>query len=100
MNESQPRDFPVDYRSTVFCFLMGSALSFPCGFAWATTARPFTPPEWIEPFYLTTAIASFLLLPFWSVFALRSLPQLRRIGFTTFAALLLFFVVGLLFPAL
>ncbi len=91
---------PLNYRTAVFCFLMGAALSFPFGFVLAVTARPFTPPEWVGPFYISTALASFFLLPFWSAFALRSLPVLRRIGFTTFGALLIFFLVGLLFPAL
>jgi len=92
--------FPINYRTLVFCFLMGSVLSFPCGLIWNATARPFIPPSWTIPYYFATVAGSLLLLPFWSGFALRGIPLLQRIGIRTFVVMLVFVVFGLLFPAL
>jgi len=93
--------FPLNYRTIVFCFLMGSVLSFPCGMIWEATARPFNPPSWTNPYYFTTVIGSFVILPFWSAYALRGVPLLQLIGVSTSVVLILSFILsGLLFPAL
>jgi len=87
---------PLNFRTGVFCFLMGSLLSIPIGLL------PITPVFWQLPenlygiyYYVTSA--SFCVLPLWSVFAVRRYPPLPEIGGFTF---LIFLLCGLLFPAI
>ena len=93
-------EVPLNFRTIAFCFFMGSVLSVPFGLLLVITARPFEPPEWIEPFYWSAVLTSFALLPLWSHFVLRGQPLLRRMGLTTFLLLLILWIVGSLFPAL
>ena len=99
MKNTSP-SFPLNFRTAVFCFLMGAVLSFPCGMIWEATARPFNPPLWTIPYYLGTVFSSFVILPFWSVYALRGVPVLRFIGFwTPVGLILLASIASCLFPA-
>ncbi len=93
-------EVPRDFRTFILSFLVGSVLSFPIGFVFAFTIRPFEPPTWVEPIYFGVVIPSFVLLPLWSHFALRRQPILRRLGLTTFLLGLFIFILGSLFPAL
>ncbi len=90
---------PCDSRTLVFAFFMGSVLSCPCGYAFALTGLRLELPEWTEPLYAATVVISLVLLPIWSVSALRNQPILRRIGLATFHfSLIAWILVSLLFP--
>lgn len=93
-------DVPFDFRTLALSFFIGSLFSFPIGAVFALTIRPFEPPEWTAPLYFGAVIVSFVVLPFWSHFAFRQQPILRRLGLATFQLALFLFVLGLLFPAL
>jgi hypothetical protein len=93
-------EFPSDVRTMLFCFFVGSLLSVPCGLLIVVRWELFQPPLWTAPIYCTAIIASLLVLPFWSVFALREQPFLRRFGLTTSVIAFTLVVLGLLFPAL
>jgi len=94
-------EIPCDSRTLAFAFFTGSVLSWPFGYAFALTGLRFEPPEWIEPLYAGTALISFILLPIWSVSALRNQPLLRRIGLATFhISLIVSILLGLLFPVI
>ena len=94
-------EVPFTFRTMAFAFLCGSILSFPVGLIFAHTTRPFQPPEWTEPIYLTSFLGSLAILPFWSHFALHSQPLLRRLGLRFgLLSIIGFILSGLLFPAL
>jgi uncharacterized membrane protein YecN with MAPEG domain len=79
---------------------MGSSLSLPFGIFLKTQVFEFGAPDWMVPYYMGATFLSAIILPFWSAFALRSLPKLRRAGMFTFWMLFLLFLCGLLFPAI
>lgn len=93
-------EFPLNLRTILFCFFVGSLLSVPCGLLLVIRWELFAPPLWTAPIYCTAVIASLLALPFWSVFALREQPFLRGIGLTISAIAVALVVLSLLFPAL
>lgn len=93
-------EFPLNLRTILFCFFVGSLLSVPCGLLIVVKWELYEPPLWTAPIYCTAVIASLLVLPFWSAFALRDQPFLRRIGLTTSVLAFALVVLGLLFPAL
>ena len=93
-------EVPADPRTFVLAFLSGAVLSVPIGMIFALTARPFMPPKWVEPIYLGVVLGAFVLLPFWSHFALKREPLLRSLGLGTFQVALIYLMIGLLlFPA-
>ena len=93
---------PLDFRTLVFAFLMGSVLSVPFGYALVNLElRPFDPPAWTEPLYVGTVMVAFCLLPIWSLIFLGKQPLLRSMGLNTFGfVFILFIVYGLLCPAI
>lgn len=86
----------ADFRTFMLAFLAGAVLSVPVGLVLALTVRSFEPPKWMEPIYLSVVFVAFVLLPFWSHFALKREPLLRRLGLDTFQVALLCLVLGLL----
>src|SRR5258708_622077 len=76
-------EFPLNLRTMLFCFFVGSLLSVPCGLLVVVRWELFQPPVWIAPIYGTAVLASFLVLPFWSAFALGEQLFLRCFGLTT-----------------
>ena len=93
-------EFSLNLRTLLFCFFVGSLLSVPCGLLIVVRWEIFAAPLWTAPIYCTAVIASFFVLPFWSAFALREQPFLRRIGIATSVVAFTLVVLGLLFPAL
>lgn len=95
MKGSAKKPIPLNWRTVVFCFLMGSVLSVPIG-GIPSRFILWEPPEYLYDYYEWTVVGSFLLLPFWSI-AVRPYPPLMTIGVVTFVGALL---LGSLFPAL
>lgn len=93
-------EFPINLRTLLFCFFVGSLLSVPCGLLVVVRWELFEPPLWTAPIYCTAVITSLFVLPFWSAFALREQPFLRCIGLTTSVIAFTLVLLGLLFPAL
>jgi hypothetical protein len=87
---------PFNFRTGVFSFLMGSVFSVPVGLL-PTRHLLFEPPESLTHLYPFVVTASFLLLPFWCVFAVRQYSPLPAFGTITF---ILGILAGLLFPAI
>jgi hypothetical protein len=87
---------PTNAKNIAFCFFEGSVLSVPFGMAFSKI-RPFTPPEWTEPLYISIVLFSALALFIWSLMSFRDQPFLACIGLITS---LCFVGAGLLFPAL
>lgn len=86
---------PLNFRTGMFCFLMGTALSLPVGFL-PTKILFFEIPLVLMNLYQGAAVACFLILPFWSYFAVRKYSPLPTLGLITFV---FFILCGLLFPA-
>ena len=93
-------EFPLNGRTLLFCFFMGSVLSIPVGLLLVVRWELVEPPLWTAPFYSISALGSGVTLPFWSAFALRDQPLLRRMGMTTGVLFFVAIVLGLLFPRL
>ena len=93
-------EIPLNFRTLFFCFLVGSLLSVPCGFLVVVQWELYEPPLWTAPIYCMVILLSLVVLPFWSVFALRDQPMLRRIGQVVSVAAFTLFALCLLFPAL
>jgi len=87
---------PLNCRTAIFCFLIGSVFSAPVGLV-PTKYLLFEPPESLTRLYPPVVIASFLLLPFWCAFAVRQYSPLPALGTITFVVGIL---AGLLFPAI
>ncbi len=80
---------PFNVRTLGFAFLSGSICSLPVGVLFALVWRPFIPSETVGGFYRITVAGAFLLLPFWSYFALRSQPILQDLGRNIFLLILI-----------
>jgi len=93
-DDLNPR-IPLNFRTVIFCFLMGTVLSTVVGMM--DFPRPFETPDSWWRVYSFLGIGSFVLLPIWSFFVLRRYKPLAMIDGITFAILVL---IGLLFPAL
>lgn len=92
---------PVNLRTMAFAFFAGAILSLPVGAILANTVRPFEPPEWTAPIFWSSFLGSLALLPFWSYYALRDQPLLRRIGLRfSLLSVLGCVLSGFLMPAL
>jgi hypothetical protein len=89
-------NIPLNFRTGVFCFLMGSVCSVPISF-FPTRPLLIELPESILQLYPPLVISSFILLPIWSFFVVRCYKPLPVIGGITF---ILGNLVGLLFPAI
>src|SRR3954471_20737726 len=87
---------PLNFRTAVFCFLQGSALSIPVGLA-TRDIRHYEIPRWLEETVMITALVSLLLLPVWTLVFVPEYRSLRLLAAFTF---LLIVTLGVLFPAL
>ena len=94
MTTWNPR-IPLNWRTGVFCFLMGAVFSAPIGM-FPTKYFLFEPPESLVRLYPVLVVMSFVLLPLWCVLAVRQYPPLPALGTVTFVVGT---IAGLLFPA-
>lgn len=91
---------PWNARTFVLSLMIGSLLSFPMGvlltalFSWLEFPLPFESSKWMAGFYRLANTASFFVLPFWSHFAFRDQPVLRRLGLSVFQCALLLVMIG------
>lgn len=90
--------FPLNYRTVLFCFFVGSLLSVPCGFMLNFVWELFTPPLWTAPIYVTAVLISLVALPFWSLEMLGDQRLLRQIGILISCISLAGILLALLFP--
>jgi hypothetical protein len=90
---------PLDVRTLVFAYMVGSILSVPVAVLYAALRLEFEPPEWTAYFYAASVFASIGLLPF-LIGMLDDRPLLKRLGWIV----MLFAIIGLLgsmlFPVL
>jgi hypothetical protein len=98
---NRDHSIPLNYRTLVFSFLAGSALSLPIGFLIRGFFKSIpSPPEWIAPWYFGVCIGSVVLLPIWSEIFLKNIAALRiEILPYYFLVLALLTLMGLLIPA-
>ncbi|HEY3901594.1 MAG TPA: hypothetical protein VGM54_23485 [Chthoniobacter sp.] len=92
-------NIPFNYRTAIFCFLMGTLASVPISIWAGDLPKQYqivAPSEARMRIYWFLLVGSFLLLPIWSLSAVRKYQPLPVIGLVTFVILLLLS----LFPAI
>jgi len=94
------KEYPLSYRTILFCFFAGSLLSIPCGILLNGVWEFFEPPTWTQPIYVSSVLVSFVAFPFWCLDVLRDRRLLRRIGISVRGISVLGVCLGLLFPKL
>jgi hypothetical protein len=90
-------EIPLNFRTAVFCFLMGTALSPLVGMVTAKCYAVRPPEEWYDV-YQALVMATTLLLPVWSFTGVIDFKPLPVMGVLTFIFVILLF--GLLNPAI
>ena len=96
MADSDPQ-IPLNFRTIVFCFLMGTVLSPLIGLIPSRFLIFVTPESWYT-FYWWLVLASFVVLPIWSFLLVRPYKPLPAIGGITFILYILLAFLVLLFP--
>ena len=94
-----PKHFPTNAKTIAFCYFEGAVLSVPVGVL-LSFIRPFAPPAWTAPIYISAVVLSFPSLLIWSLMFRRDQPFLATIGLSTFIVFTAIIFVGSLFPAL
>jgi len=95
MASSNP-PIPLNFRTIIFCFLMGTLLGPLADCVIPARLQIFTPPETWMVFHDRLWIGCGIILPFWSFIIVRRYDPLALIGSITFILAFL----ALLFPAI
>ena len=92
-------EFPLNVRTALFCFFVGSVWSVPVGLLRNEFWDSYAPPEWTADIYFAVLAVSVVGVPFITM-SLRDVPLLHRMGRVLTLILVAVIVAGYLFPAL